>query len=884
MAQKNKLSLQSNINSKVIDNNTGEISALDVRENLIDITDSLLFNSDFQSITGSLTATSFTGSLLGTSSYATTASYALNAGNNIGVNKIIAGANITIISQSGFPEGTGNIIISSSIQPVLLFPHTGSAQITGSLGVTGSISTSGSNGTINDLFFSRGNGNVSTNISIGTTINFSSSATGTHNFTAGSGSLRNNTTGTHNTAIGNIALFDNLTGTHNTAIGRGALLDNTTGTNNIAIGCVSLRLNTSGSNNIAFGQNAGCRFTDNSSNNIAIGFGAGPSSNTEENNKLYIASGSGTPLIKGDFALKTVNISGSLTATSFTGSLLATVLNAVTASYVLNAVSSSFATTASYTPSGVTKITAGANITVNSQPGFTSGTGNLIISSSIIPGVTTPGTPIGAIQFNSSNLFGGVPNNNLLYNNTSLLLATGSFKGSFNGLLTNTIGQLSSVDRRTISPQSITNGTIQFGFGSFNNNESSPYSDFIQFRTYPNNDTGGRENLVMFKKSEIGMRIFQQDWNSSNNFSTYKDIAFTDGTNATGSWSINITGTAATVTTNANLTGSITSTGNATSIAPGVIVDADINANAGIALSKLATGTLPSGITVNSASIANGSIVNADISSSATISLSKLATGSLPTGIQVNYNNIANSSITDAKISSNAAISLSKFGNGFVTLPSGITVNSANIVADTITNSNISSSANIAFTKLATGLLPSGNVALGQSSIKVNSASIATGSIVNADISATAGILDSKLSGSGNYQPATVSVINITETGANFSPTVAGNGIHKIIITNIVSNNFGNVSCNIFLPTTPLLGNILEIIPGFKNGFTHPGGTFKPQSIGVLFPQQLIVNNVSYPSGIPFNTNAYYKFICTQQTQTLGQASKWMLVEHYLYS
>lgn len=56
----------------------------------------------------------------------------------------------------------------------------------------------------------------------------------------------------------------------------------------------------------------------------------------------------------------------------------------------------------------------------------------------------------------------------------------------------------------------------------------------------------------------------------------------------------NITGTASgltagTVTTNANLTGDVTSVGNATSIAAGVIVDADINASAGIALSKLAS-------------------------------------------------------------------------------------------------------------------------------------------------------------------------------------------------------------------------------------------------------------------------------------------------------
>jgi len=51
----------------------------------------------------------------------------------------------------------------------------------------------------------------------------------------------------------------------------------------------------------------------------------------------------------------------------------------------------------------------------------------------------------------------------------------------------------------------------------------------------------------------------------------------------------NTTGNAATVTTNANLTGDVTSVGNATSIAVGVIVNADINASAAIVDTKLAT-------------------------------------------------------------------------------------------------------------------------------------------------------------------------------------------------------------------------------------------------------------------------------------------------------
>jgi hypothetical protein len=76
MSQQNITTLQSAINTQLADNTSGDISAADVRDNLINMTDSLLFNSGSQGITGSLTADSFTGSLQGT---ATTASYVLNA-------------------------------------------------------------------------------------------------------------------------------------------------------------------------------------------------------------------------------------------------------------------------------------------------------------------------------------------------------------------------------------------------------------------------------------------------------------------------------------------------------------------------------------------------------------------------------------------------------------------------------------------------------------------------------------------------------------------------------------------------------------------------------------------------------------------------------------
>lgn len=104
------------------------------------------------------------------------------------------------------------------------------------------------------------------------------------------------------------------------------------------------------------------------------------------------------------------------------------------------------------------------------------------------------------------------------------------------------------------------------------------------------------------------------------------------------------TGNAATVTTNANLTGDVTSVGNATTIAAGVIVNADVNASAAIAYSKLASLTsanilvgnasnVPTAVAVTGdvtisntgvTSIAALSIVNADVSSTAAIAGSKV--------------------------------------------------------------------------------------------------------------------------------------------------------------------------------------------------------------------------------------------------------------------
>jgi hypothetical protein len=160
-------------------------------------------------------------------------------------------------------------------------------------------------------------------------------------------------------------------------------------------------------------------------------------------------------------------------------------------------------------------------------------------------------------------------------------------------------------------------------------------------------------------------------------------------------------------------------------ILDGAIVNADINASAAIALSKLATGALPTAITVASANLVNGTIVNEDINASAAIGLSKLATGALPTDITVASANLVNGTIVDEDVNASAAIAHSKLasttaGNillgttttGVITgtaVTGDVTINGAGVTtigATKVTNGMLAGS--IALTKLADGALPSG--------------------------------------------------------------------------------------------------------------------------------------------------------------------------------
>jgi len=113
---------------------------------------------------------------------------------------------------------------------------------------------------------------------------------------------------------------------------------------------------------------------------------------------------------------------------------------------------------------------------------------------------------------------------------------------------------LGSYDLRTISPSAQTASRIGTGFTSWANNNTSPYADYIHLRSY-SDSSGGNDNLVMFRKDAIGMRIWQQSFGSATAYSSYVDVITSGnynsysptltGGNASGTWGINISGSAA---------------------------------------------------------------------------------------------------------------------------------------------------------------------------------------------------------------------------------------------------------------------------------------------------------------------------------------------------
>jgi hypothetical protein len=256
-------------------------------------------------------------------------------------------------------------------------------------------------------------------------------------------------------------------------------------------------------------------------------------------------------------------------------------------------------------------------------------------------------------------------------------------------------------------------------------------------------------------------------------------------------------GNASNVPTSTVLSGDVTvNSSGVTAISSGVIVDADVNASAAISLSKLATGALPTAITVASANLVDGTIVNADINAAAAIDLSKLATGALPTAITVASANLVDGTIVNADINASASIADTKLA----------TISTAGKVSNSATTATNANTANAIVARDSSGNFSAGTITASLSgnvtgnvtgNLTGTASAIADSTVTNAKVAAGAAIADTKLatiSTAGKVSNSATTATNANTANAIVARDASGNFSAGTITASLSGNVTGNLT------------------------------------------------------------------------------------------
>lgn len=186
-------------------------------------------------------------------------------------------------------------------------------------------------------------------------------------------------------------------------------------------------------------------------------------------------------------------------------------------------------------------VASNGNVTLNA-------TGTLTIT----PNTTISGT------LTVSGASGSINGSSILtaanYNTYAPSLTGGSASGTWGINVTGNAGTATSAttstlltagDDRTAHPSDLAASRLQFFFGSWNNNNTTPYADNLMMRSY-SDSSGGQDTMLSVRKDgTLGLRVWTQTYGSSSAFATSKDCCWTDGTNASGTWGISISGSCA---------------------------------------------------------------------------------------------------------------------------------------------------------------------------------------------------------------------------------------------------------------------------------------------------------------------------------------------------
>jgi hypothetical protein len=246
-------------------------------------------------------------------------------------------------------------------------------------------------------------------------------------------------------------------------------------------------------------------------------------------NGTYATTGSNT------FAgIQTVNsnlvVTGSITAATLIVQTITSSVDFVTGSTRFGSIAANthvFTGSMSVTGSVTATSFAGSGANLTSIP-------NSALNNSTISGISlgsnlatlTIGTGLSGTSYNGSTgvtIACTITNNNQLTNGAGYITSGGSISG--------TAARISTKDNRTISPSSDNASELRFGFTSWTNNNSAPWADYLHLRSY-SDGSGGADNLVMFLKSGIGMRIWQQSFGSGTAYSSYADVLHSSNYNS----------------------------------------------------------------------------------------------------------------------------------------------------------------------------------------------------------------------------------------------------------------------------------------------------------------------------------------------------------------
>jgi hypothetical protein len=78
-------------------------------------------------------------------------------------------------------------------------------------------------------------------------------------------------------------------------------------------------------------------------------------------------------------------------------------------------------------------------------------------------------------------------------------------------------------DIRQLKPSDIAGDRFRFGFGSWNNNNSSPWADVLHLNGWVD-ASGESTNALMINKNDFGIRQYRGTFNSSTNYSSFRDV------------------------------------------------------------------------------------------------------------------------------------------------------------------------------------------------------------------------------------------------------------------------------------------------------------------------------------------------------------------------